>query len=226
MVAFGGAAPLHAGRIADKLGVNQVIIPSGAGVGSAVGFLRAPIGYELSRSRPERLGAVDLAGLSAMLDEMSLQAHALVSQGDPAAERVERRTAYARYVGQGYEIAIDLPVRAFEKGDEATLLGIFEAAYRRQYGRIISQLPIEVLTWRVNVSAKGWTATVREPAVPTRRIEPSDFRDVFDPSGDWFHGPALIIEDQTTTVAPPGFDILVDVYGYLVLTRRPKTGAP
>jgi len=241
MVAFGGAAPLHAGRIADKLGIDKVIIPSGAGVGSAVGFLRAPIGYELSRSRPERLGAVDLDGLSAMLEEMSQQAHALVAKGDPKAARVERRTAYARYVGQGYEIAIDLPVRPFDQGDEATLLRIFEAAYRRQYGRIISQLPIEVLTWRVNVSAKGWTPTLRAPTAPTRRIAPSDFRDVFDPSagavlpygvlrratlepGDWLQGPALIIEDQTTTVAPPGFDILVDAYGYLVLTRRPTTG--
>ncbi len=243
MVAFGGAAPLHAGRIAQKLGVDQVIIPVGAGVGSAVGFLRAPIGYELSRSRPERLGAVDLRGLSAMLEEMSLQAHALVARGEPAAERVERRTAYARYVGQGYEIAIDLPVRPFEADDEATLLGIFEAAYRRQYGRIVSQLPIEVLTWRVNVSAKAWTATLRDPISPKRRIEPRDFRDVFDPAagavlpygvlrraalepGDWLTGPALIIEDQTTTVAPPGFDILVNAYGYLVLTRCPATGGP
>jgi N-methylhydantoinase A len=242
MVAFGGAAPLHAGRIAEKLGIARVIIPSGAGVGSAVGFLRAPIGYELSRSRPERLGRVDIPGVNAMLSEMSATAHELVRQGDASAARAERRTAYARYVGQGYEISVEIPLRDLGAGDERVLLDIFEAAYRRQYNRTIPQLPIEILTWRVNVSTPGWTPELREPVASTREVQPEGRRDVFDPAsgevlsygvirreslspGDWVRGPVLVVEDQTTTVAPPAFDVSVDAYGYLVLDRRPVTGA-
>ena len=243
MVAFGGAAPLHAGRIAEKLGVSRVIVPSGAGVGSAVGFLRAPIGYEISRSRRERLGQLDLAGVNAVLAEMSETAHGLVRQGAPAAERVERRTAYARYVGQGYEISVEIPARKLGDGDEQVLLEIFESAYRRQYGRTIPQLPIEILTWRVNVSAGGWRPQLREPVGRRREVTPSVWREVFDPAsgavrsygvvrretlspGDWLQGPLLVVEDQTTTVAPAAFDVSVDAYGYLVLDRRPLTGAP
>lgn len=243
MVAFGGAAPLHAGRIAEKLGVARVIVPRGAGVGSAVGFLRAPIGYEISRSRRERLGQVDLGGVNAMLAEMSETAHGLVRQGAPAAERSERRTAYARYVGQGYEISVEIPARMLGVGDEAVLLEIFESAYRRQYGRTIPQLPIEILTWRVNVSAGAWAPQLREPVGRLREITPSTWREVFDPAagavrsygvvrretlspGDWLRGPLLVVEDQTTTVAPAAFDVSVDAYGYLVLDRRPATGAP
>ncbi|CAN7389261.1 hydantoinase/oxoprolinase family protein [Phenylobacterium sp. LjRoot225] len=243
MVAFGGAAPLHAGRIAEKLGVSRVIVPSGAGVGSAVGFLRAPIGYEISRSRRERLGQVDLDGVNAVLAEMSETAHGLVRQGAPSAERVERRTAYARYVGQGYEISVEIPARRLGDGDEAVLLEIFETAYRRQYGRTIPQLPIEILTWRVNVSAGGWRPQLREPVGRLREVTPGAWREVFDPAsgavrsygvvrretlspGDWLRGPLLVVEDQTTTVAPAAFDLCVDAYGYLVLDRRPVQGAP
>ena len=71
MIAFGGAAPLHAARLAEKLGLDQVIVPSGAGVGSAVGFLRAPISYEVVRSRYMRLDGFDAAGANELLDTMS-----------------------------------------------------------------------------------------------------------------------------------------------------------
>jgi N-methylhydantoinase A len=186
---------------------------------------------------------VDLKGVNALLAEMAGTAHALVGEADPAAERTERRTAYARYVGQGYEISIEVPVRPLGDGDQAFLTEIFEAAYRRQYGRIIPQLPIEVLTWRVNVSARGWTPELRTPVAPARRVEPAARRPVFDPGrgetlsfgvvrrealapGDWLHGPALVVEDQTTTVVPPGFDLSVDAYGYLVLDRRDPGDAP
>jgi N-methylhydantoinase A len=243
LVAFGGAAPLHAGRIAEKLGIPRVIVPRNAGVGSAVGFLRAPIGYEVSRSRRERVGEVDLGGVNALLAEMAETAHALVRESDPAAERTERRTAFARYVGQGYELSFEMPVRQLGEGDQALLTVIFETAYRRQYGRIIPQLPIEILTWRVNVSARGWAPELRAPVAPARRVEPMARRAVFDPGrgetlsfgvmgrtalapGDWLQGPALIVEDQTTTVVPPGFDVSVDAYGYLVLDRRDPGDAP
>jgi N-methylhydantoinase A len=109
LIAFGGAAPLHAARIAVKLDIDRVIVPPHAGVGSAVGFLQAPVAYEVVRSRYQRLATLDVAGLDRMLAEMAAEAHAIVERGAPGSVRSESRLAYMRYVGQGHEIAVALP---------------------------------------------------------------------------------------------------------------------
>ena len=93
LIAFGGAAPLHAARVAEKIGVARVIVPSNAGVGSAVGFLAAPISYELVRSRHARLDAFDTALVSGLLQEMADEARALVEPGAAGAAGRERRAA-------------------------------------------------------------------------------------------------------------------------------------
>ena len=79
LIAFGGGAPLHAARLAQKLGIGEVVVPTNAGVGSAIGFLEAPIAYDVVRSRPERLPIADLASINAMLAEMAETAHAVVA---------------------------------------------------------------------------------------------------------------------------------------------------
>src|SRR6187402_2048055 len=81
LIAFGGAAPLHAARVAEKIGVKRVIVPPNAGVGSAVGFLAAPIAYELVRSRHVRLDDFDTEAVSDLLQEMVNEARALVEPG-------------------------------------------------------------------------------------------------------------------------------------------------
>src|SRR2546429_8919373 len=81
LIAFGGAAPLHAARVAEKIGVSRVIVPSNAGVGSAVGFLAAPIAYELVRSRPVRLDAFEAGAGSVPSHERATEAPALVGPG-------------------------------------------------------------------------------------------------------------------------------------------------
>ena len=82
LVAFGGAAPLHAARMADKLGLDRVLVPSNAGVGSAVGFLRAPIAYEIVRSHLQRLDAFDADAANALFAAMRAEAEAIVRRGD------------------------------------------------------------------------------------------------------------------------------------------------
>ncbi len=77
LVAFGGAAPLHAARMAEKLGIDRIIIPADAGVGSAIGFLEAPVCYELVASRYMRLDRFDAAEANRHLDAMSREAKAL-----------------------------------------------------------------------------------------------------------------------------------------------------
>jgi N-methylhydantoinase A len=240
LVAFGGAAPLHAARIAEKLGIDTVIIPRSAGVGSAVGFLRAPIAYEIARSLHQRIDAIDFAALNAMLAQMAGEAHALVARGDPAAARSETRTAFARYCGQGYEIPVDVPVRALTPADREGLQAAFEFVYRAQYGGLVTALPVEILTWRVAVATAPPAQPVLAPPAAARSVDPATRRAVRDPAsgetlafgqfrradlrpGDRIAGPALIVEDETTTVVSPSFDAMIDAGEAIVLTRKLET---
>jgi N-methylhydantoinase A len=236
LVAFGGAAPLHAARVAEKLGIERVIVPRSAGVGSAVGFLRAPIAYEIARSLHQRIGALDVEAVNAILSHMSEEAHGIVARGDPTAERIETRTAFARYCGQGYEIPVEVPVRGLTVVDRELLQAAFETVYRGQYGGVVAALPVEILTWRVSVSTRPRTLPAKVEPDGGRDITPTLWRPVLDPAsgvtlsygqlrradlrpGDRIKGPALIVEDETTTVVSPRFDAAIDARGYIVLTR-------
>ena len=242
MIAFGGAAPLHAARLAEKLGIDRVIVPTGAGVGAAIGFLRAPISYEVVRSRFHRLSTFDPEFANAVLDEMQSEAQAVVKSGAAGAERVETRLAYMRFAGQGHEIGVALPVRRMEAGDAETLRQSFDDAYTALYGRTIPGLDVEILTWTLNVSTavdapEATKAVERRPA-----STPQTQRQIFDPGtadnvdapvyrrddlepGSFIPGPALIVEEQTTTVVSPTFDATVDGRGYIVLDRRTEASS-
>ncbi|MEQ1805525.1 MAG: hydantoinase/oxoprolinase family protein, partial [Burkholderiaceae bacterium] len=139
MIAFGGAAPLHAARLAGKLGITSVLVPAGAGVGSAIGFLRAPIAFEVVRSDPGRTSDAPLRAVNERLDAMEHEARHVVMPAaravglDAAALRVER-LAEMRYVGQGHELRVPVPEGAFTHESFAQLHAAFEAAYERNYG--------------------------------------------------------------------------------------------
>jgi N-methylhydantoinase A len=237
MVAFGGAAPLHAARVAEKLGITEVIVPENAGVGSAVGFLHAPIAYELSHSFHLLIEACTFDALNEVLAEMAATAHAVVARGAPGIERKETRTAFARFRGQGYEVAIDVPVRPLVPGDEGLLLKAFEDIYGAQYGGAVPKLGVEILTWRVLVSTTVPAPTQSPEPSNARSITPTELRTVLDVSsgktqvyavarrmdlrpGDRMAGPALIVEDGTTTVVTSAFNLSVDACGNLVLARK------
>lgn len=239
LVAFGGCAPLHAARIAEKLGIDEVVVPRGAGVGSAVGFLRAPIAYELARSLHQRLDAFDAASVNALLEQMSQQARAIVAQGAKGEAVEERRIAFARYVGQGHELQIEIPVRLLHADDAETLRESFENIYRQQYGGFPVRLPVELLSWRVSVSAGGMKPEQRDDPAPAGIAQRESTREVCDPAsgkltpfsvfrrealqrGERITGPALIIERETTSVVSAAFDAFIDAHGYIVMRR--KTG--
>jgi N-methylhydantoinase A len=238
LIAFGGAAPLHASRVAEKLGLRRVLIPTNAGVGSAVGFLRAPIAYEIVRTDLQRLGSFDAAQANRILAAMREEAEAIVRSGAGASAKLEeRRAAFMRYRGQGHEIAVPLDVRKYRGGDEALLRQAFEKAYRALYSRAIPGVEIELLSWVLVVSAPiaaAAEAPAREEAgAPT----PTSRRKVFDPAAGEFlevpfyrretlrpgwriAGPAVIEEDETSTVVSPSFEARIDGFGYIELTRR------
>jgi N-methylhydantoinase A len=237
LIAFGGAAPLHAARVAEKLGISRVLVPTNAGVGSAVGLLRAPVAYEIVRGRLMRLGSFDPASANRLLSEMRGEAEAIVRRAEPAASLLEQRSAFMRYRGQGHEIAVELPVRDFTSADRSALRELFETAYRQLYSRSIPGVEIEILSWVVAVSAPAegdlGIPVPEQPAQP----KPRSRRSVFDPdSGDFqevaiyprddlspgvrISGPAVIAEDETSTVVSPRFDARIDRFGYIELIRR------
>jgi N-methylhydantoinase A len=237
LIAFGGAAPLHAARVAEKLGIARVLIPANAGVGSAIGLLRAPVAYEIVRGRLIRLGSFDAATVNALLAEMRAEAEAIVRRGAPAAELTEQRSAFMRYRGQGHEIAVTLPVRDFIADDRATIRELFEAAYRRLYSRAIPGVEIEILSWVVSVSAPAEGRLAELALEQQAEAKPRARRPVFDPGAGEFRevpiywradlapgarvaGPAVIAEDETSTVISPRFDARIDRFGYIELIRR------
>jgi N-methylhydantoinase A len=237
LIAFGGAAPLHAARVAEKLGIGRVLIPANAGVGSAVGLLRAPVAYEVVRGRLMRLSSFEPENANRLLADMRAEAEVIVRRGAGDAPLAERRSAFMRYRGQGHEIAVELPIRAFNSADRAAITALFEDAYRRLYSRPIPGVDIEILSWVVTVStpAQGELAS----AIPVRPSEPKARaqRPLFDPQAGEFHtvpiywrsdltpgakiaGPAVIAEDDTSTVVSPLFEARLDRFGYIALTRR------
>src|SRR4029077_17005247 len=139
-----------------------------AGVGSAVGFLRAPIAYEIVRSQLQRLDAFDAEAAKTLFSASRREAEAIVRQGvplgEPEAALAETRSAFMRYRGQGHEIAVPLPVRAFAAGDAKELLAAFETAYRRLYSRVIPGVEVEVLSWVLLLSGPVPPAADDAPA--------------------------------------------------------------
>ena len=238
LIAFGGAGPLHAARLGEKLGVGRIVIPAGAGVGSAVGFLLATVAYEVVRSRPQILSTLDHDLVNRLMEEMRSEAEDVVRQGSDAASLVETRQAYMRYAGQGHEIAVDLPVECYDASHRERFREGFEAAYARLYGRSIAGVEIEALSWTLTISTPVEPAPAR-PARPRLKSAPAPAQrqSFFDPvsagradvpvfrretlaPGVRIEGPALIAEDQTTTVVTSAYDADIDAHGHIVLTRR------
>ncbi|MFY7959094.1 MAG: hydantoinase/oxoprolinase family protein [Elsteraceae bacterium] len=237
MVAFGGAAPLHAARLAEKLAIARVIIPPNAGVGSAVGFLRAPVAYEVTRSRYMRLDKFDATPAEALLADMVAEAEAVVRAGAGGRPVLVRRAAFMRYVGQGHELLIALADGPVTAESAAALREGFEAEYAQQFARFIPGAAIEILSWSVVATTPKLTAEPPPKPAP-RVIAPSQKkRAVMDAStgkpidmpvywrfdlqpGDRLSGPAVIAEDETTTIVTARFDAHIDAVGCIVLERK------
>lgn len=237
MIAFGGNGPLHATRVARRAQVDRILIPRDPGVGSAVGFLFAPVSFEIVRSRHETLETLDVHAISTFLDQMTQEAEEVVRSGAPNSELVMRRQAFMRYHGQGHEIEITLPGRALCDADIDHLQRAFEEHYSQQFSRAVPGMRIEILNWAVEVaSVRHDTEGCSMPRHVTR-AKPTDQRNIFcDVTGQWrsadvfdrnclrpgdkLTGPALIIEPQTTTLVSADFDATVDDAGNIWLDRQ------
>ncbi len=225
MIAFGGAAPLHAARLCEKLGVTRCLVPQGAGVGSAIGFLRAPFSFEANRSVFMRMSDFDAAMVQSLFSEMEEEATRFVRSCDSNANVLAEYKVYMRYSGQGWEIPVPLTSAQVNTPLSGDLLSLFEKHYRALFGRTVDGMEVEITVWSVNAFTE--VPAVDKLKVPAAgSVVQSDIqRALFDPgtgkeaaakviereffsAGATATGPALITEDETTIVVPSSRDVL------------------
>ncbi|MEO1193681.1 MAG: hydantoinase/oxoprolinase family protein [Pseudomonadota bacterium] len=234
MIAFGGNGPLHATRVARRAGVKTILVPPNPGVGSAVGFLSAPVSFEVVRSRYSLLQELDLAAINQLLADMQAEAEAVVRLAAGDASMETKRSAFLRYRGQGHEVPVDLPQAALQAADVEALQAAFESAYRALFTRPVPGMVVEILNWSVAVStpreALPRTApcqTAQQATVVQRRqircdasgalVEAAVYDRAGLSPGDWLQGPALVVEPQTTTLVSQGWRARVAADQTLIL---------
>jgi len=236
MIAFGGGGPLHASRLLDKLGLDELIVPPDAGVGSAVGFLRAPFAYEAVRSFYTTTTNFDVDSANRVLAELTDEAMTFVRQGTDADVVVERHVAM-RYKGQGWEIPVRLDEAPFDEMAAELLAAAFTKAYEEFFGRAIDHLAIEAVSWSVRVASVVDTPpTVELVTSGGPPLTTIDSQPLFDPvtrtdldgvrleraalpAGTQVNGPAVIVEPQTTTILASHHRAVMQTDGSLLVRR-------
>ena len=226
MIAFGGAAPLHAARLAHKCGIKRIIIPAGAGVGSAIGFLKAPVAYDVTRSFYVNLAEFDAQSVNTMFERMRAEAEAVIRLGNAQSPIEYAYVAFMRYRGQGHEIDVALPDRPLRQGDHEVLSDRFSTRYVELFGRTIPGLGQEVMTWRLSATVPVAAPSALDEAPEQGAAVPHETRDVFDPEalaavahsihhrrhlrpGQRVRGPAIIVEDETSTLVSQHYEARV-----------------
>lgn len=219
MIAFGGAAPLHAGRLCEKLGVERLLVPPGAGVGSAIGFLRAPFSFEANRSVYMTLAGFDAEKIKALLADLKAEATGFVRNCDAVSPILSEFKVYMRYSGQGWEIPITLTEQQAMSPDAATFEARFIEDYTKLFGRPVEGMDIEITVWSVNATTPPETVERVAEEAGSAAATVQGERKLFDPAladfvtatvvqrddmgkGATVAGPSVITEDETTIVVP------------------------
>ena len=226
LIAFGGAAPLHIARVAEKLRVNSVIIPTNASVGSAVGFLKAPVGYEVVKSLRMLLNVFQAEKVNELLKKMRNEAEKIIQNTSTKVSFVEERYAFMRYAGQGHEIKVAIDNSDLSNEHSAKIKSSFEEQYEKLYSRILPNADIEILTWSLSLSIANEEKTSFKNIKSFNKIKESKLVDFVDyeknekvkipyferselKPGDIINGQCIISEDQTTIVVSKNFNTKV-----------------
>lgn len=219
MIAFGGAAPLHAGRLCEKLGLTRLLVPPGAGVGSAIGFLRAPASFEANRSVFMTLADFDAQKIKTLLTDLKQEATGFVRNCDAQSPILSEFKVYMRYSGQGWEIPITLTEEQAMQPDAGTFESRFIEDYTKLFGRAVAGMNIEITVWSVNATTppEAVARAAEQSGISVAKAVGS--RSLFDPAlsefvdagivlrddmqqGTTAEGPSVITEDETTIIVP------------------------
>ena len=226
LIAFGGAAPLHIARVAEKLRVSNVIIPTNASVGSAVGFLKAPVGYEVVKSLRMLLNRFETDKVNDLLEKMKNEAQSIIQSETGSMKFVEERFAFMRYAGQGHEIKVQVDNNLLTQSDISKIKTSFEKKYEKLYSRILPNADIEILTWSLSLSIKNEKFSSFQKINSYKKIKEQSLIDIVDydsskkikvpyferdslKPGDIIKGHCIISEEQTTIVVSNKFNTKV-----------------
>ena len=226
LIAFGGAAPLHIARVAEKLRVKSIIVPTNASVGSAVGFLKAPVGYEVVKSLRMVLNSFKAQKINDLLKDMRDEAEAIIQNNLDEMSFVEERFAFMRYAGQGHEIKVPIDNSVLENQHAVKIKASFEEQYEKLYSRILPNADIEILTWSLSLSIASENNNEFKKLDSFKEIKENKLVDFVDYErnkqikvpyferidlnpGDLIRGQCIISEDQTTVIVSKNFNTKV-----------------
>ena len=239
LVAFGGAGPMHAVRLAQMFGIRSVAVPFAAGVASAVGLVGADLGVELVQTRIVDLAGADAGELEAAFAELTAQARAELAE-EPGATFIVTRSADVRYRGQAYHLTVPVPDHALARRPTSSSSTPTSATlYHDTYG-ISLEHPTQVHNLRVHVTrvVDKLTPRARPVEVGNASAARTGERMVVFPSagpdpittslydrallvpGDQLTGPAVIAAQESTIVVPPDTHVEIDTYGTILLTLK------
>ena len=236
---FGGAGPLHAAEVAGMLNVRHVLIPPYPGITSALGLLTADLEYHALRTAFAVKGALDTGRLQGLFADMEQELSAIFAKDRVPAEKVSMlRQGDLRYVGQGYELKIDFPAGPITEASLEQVWHAFHARHREEYGHAFEASPIEIVTVKVRgigevdklgkPSAYVGEAEVRQIGSGQCVFRVNDVLQSYDtpyfdrmslPVDRDFHGPAILLQTDSTTVVPPSWTYHADRFGNVRMTR-------
>lgn len=234
MICFGGAAPAHACRVAVELGIGKVIIPVGAGVASALGFLVAPASIDLRRTLLTTVDRLDPGRMKALYAEMA--AEALEALKDVDVNEGNARVTYAfeaRFNGQSHALLAEIG-STLDSVDATGIEKVFKNRYRAVYGDYPTRSAIEITALQLHMrgplplqgiaekprSASSMSAPRRSAAYFPEHggmIETPTYDRAQLSIGEHISGPAILLDPETTIVLPPGATAIVDRFSSIVI---------
>ena len=237
LMAFGGAGPLHAARLARELEISRILVPRNPGILCAMGLLLTDLRADFAVTRLAVLRAAALPTVRAAFRDLdTMAAEWSEAEGIPAPDRGTARTVDMRYAGQNYELPIALPDGDIDARTLDALAARFAESHRRMYGFVADEDPVQLVTFRVEASGRvpkaNFVAHPDAGSDATGAVVGS--RDVWLPeaggfvacpvydrdllrNGNRFVGPAIIEQMDATTVVPPGWAARVEPYSNVVL---------
>lgn len=239
---FGGAGPLHAAEVAGMLGVNRVLIPPHPGITSALGLLTADLEYHALRTAFAVTGNIDYARLNSLFGDMESELSAIFERdGVPPQKQRMLREGELRYVGQGYELKIDFPEGQLDEAGLEQVCAAFHERHRAEYGHAFTAAPIEIVTVKMRGIGEvdkldnppdaasggsdkpiGQGRCVFRVKDKLKSFETPYFNRATLPQGKTFHGPAILLQTDTTTVVPPGWSFEADRFGNVIMSRNER----